>query len=186
MGERTGTGAARAWVGFGANLGEPERQFAAALDHLLADGRLALTACSSLYRTAPWGRVDQPEFLNAVVALSGEPDPEALLRRLQAAEGAGGRRRDAGQWGPRTIDLDLLAFEGQAGVFGELVLPHPRIVDRAFVLIPLVEIAPQLEIAAGLGAAQALARLPDRERAGVQRVGPFRYPVGPAAAAASQ
>lgn len=185
MGERPGSGAARAWVGFGANLGEPERQFATALDHLLADGTLALVACSSLYRTAPWGRVDQPQFLNAVVVLSGEPDPEAMLRRLQAAELAGGRRRDGGQWGPRTIDLDLLAFEGRAGEFGELVLPHPRIADRAFVLVPLVEIAPRLEVAAGLSAEQALARLPDRDRAGVQRVGPFRYPVGPAASAAS-
>jgi 2-amino-4-hydroxy-6-hydroxymethyldihydropteridine diphosphokinase len=185
MRERAGAGAARAWVGFGANLGEPERQFAAALDHLLADRTLALVAASSLYRSAPWGRLDQPDFLNAVVVLSGEPDPEAMLRRLQAAERAGGRRRDAGQWGPRTIDLDLLAFDGQTGAFGELVLPHPRIADRAFVLVPLVEIAPQLEVAAGLDAAQALARLPERDRAGVQRVGPFRYPVGPIAASAS-
>ncbi len=186
MGEHSGAVAACAWVGLGANLGDPERQFAAALDHLLADGRLALSACSSLYRTAPWGRTDQPAFLNAVVALSGEPDPKQMLRRLQAAERAGGRARDTELWGPRTIDLDFLAFDGHTGVFGELVLPHPRIVDRAFVLIPLVEIAPHIEIAAGLSAAQALARLSEHERAGVQRVGPFRYPVGSAVTATSR
>ncbi len=182
MSGRVGAGAARAWVGFGANLGDPARQFAAALDHLFADGSLALIACSSLYRTAPWGRADQPDFLNAVVAVSGASSPLSMLRRLQAAEQAGGRQRDAGRWGPRTIDLDLLAFDEFAGVQGELVLPHPRMVERAFVLVPLTEIAPDVEVAPGLSAAQALARLPDADRAGVQRVGPFRYPVGPAAA----
>lgn len=165
-----------AWVGLGGNLGKPRRQFAVALGALLADARLSLVACSSLYRTEPWGCRDQPRFLNAVVALSGEIDPAALLAVLQRAERAAGRDRDGPRWGPRPIDLDLLAIDGIRLCTPELTLPHPRIAERAFVLVPMAELAPDLRLDEATTVGEALARLPPAERAGVQRLGPFRYP----------
>jgi 2-amino-4-hydroxy-6-hydroxymethyldihydropteridine diphosphokinase len=95
---------------------------------------------SQLYRTKPWGGVDQPDFINAVVALRTDLDPLPLLHRLQSLERKLGRR-PAARWGPRAIDLDVLTFDDERSE-GAIVLPHPRLRERAFVLVPLAEIDP--------------------------------------------
>ncbi|HET7104065.1 MAG TPA: 2-amino-4-hydroxy-6-hydroxymethyldihydropteridine diphosphokinase [Terracidiphilus sp.] len=136
-----------AYIGMGSNLagpaGSPESALAAALEHLASLGRIA--ALSSLYSTAPVGFVDQPHFVNTVVALETALAPRALLGRLLAIEKYLGRdRASAIVNGPRTLDLDILLIGdlcvGQEG----LHLPHPRLAERAFVLVPLAEIAPNL------------------------------------------
>lgn len=132
--------AAEVLIGLGGNLGDPQAAFARALDRLTAEGSLTVGAVSSLWRTPPWGMEDQPDYLNAcargVTALS----PQDLLERLLAAEEAEGRVRSV-RWGPRSIDLDLLFFGQQTIEQDGLTLPHPRIAERAFVLLPLAEVA---------------------------------------------
>jgi len=96
---------------------------------------------SAVFETAPVGVVDQPAFLNLVVGIDTTLAPEALLGVLQAGEKAAGRRREGEvRWGPRPLDLDLLLFEGEARAGGAMVLPHPRMWERAFVLVPLREL----------------------------------------------
>lgn len=149
----------RAYVGIGANLGDPTAQVRAAFDALAALPRTRLAVASSLYRSAPVGHVDQPDFVNAVAALDTALAPEALLEALQAIERRAGRSRSFRN-APRTLDLDLLLY-GEARLDGPgLTVPHPRMHSRAFVLVPLVEIAPDIAIP-GLGcAAECLAELP--------------------------
>ena len=137
----------RAFVGLGSNIGEPRSQLQAAMKELdeLPDTRAV--AASALYRSAPLGYLEQPEFLNAVVGLETELTPEALLDGLQAIEQAHGRERPfAGA--PRTLDLDLLLYGDAALATPRLTVPHPRMHERAFVLRPLAEIAPQAIIPA--------------------------------------
>ena len=137
----------RAYVGLGANLGEPRRQLQAALDELNRLPQTRLTAASGFYRSAPLGHADQPDFLNAVAELDTGLPPEALLDCLQAIETAHGRERSfAGA--PRTLDLDLLLYGDAALATPRLTVPHPRMHERAFVLRPLAEIAPQAFIPA--------------------------------------
>jgi len=137
----------RAYVGLGANLGEPRRQLQAALDELNRLPQTRLTAASGFYRSAPLGHADQPDFLNAVAELDTGLPPEALLDCLQAIETAHGRERSfAGA--PRTLDLDLLLYGDAALATPRLTVPHPRMHERAFVLRPLAEIAPQAIIPA--------------------------------------
>lgn len=127
-------------VAFGANLGDADRTFAAALAALLATGDIRLEAGSSLWRAAPWGRTDQPEFLNAAALFSTSLDAQSLLARLRAREDAALRdRREL--WGPRTLDLDLLFFDDEIRAEADLELPHPRLATRSFVLEPLAEVA---------------------------------------------
>ncbi|MCX7894076.1 MAG: 2-amino-4-hydroxy-6-hydroxymethyldihydropteridine diphosphokinase [Burkholderiales bacterium] len=147
---------ARAFVGLGANLGDPARQIAQALD---AIGRLPGTRVvrsSSLYRTAPVGYAAQPDFLNAVAEIETGLAPRALLAALQKIEADAGRER-AYRNAPRLLDLDLLLYDGSAVREPGLELPHPRMHERAFVLAPLVEIAPHAEIPGRGGAAALLA-----------------------------
>lgn len=135
-----------AWVGLGANLGEPAAMVTRALDALdkLSDGRLACR--SPLYRTPPMGQPGQPDYINAVAGLATRQSPEALLEDLLALEARLGRRRDGTLWGPRVIDLDLLCY-GDHQIESEfLTLPHPGIAERAFVLVPLADVAPELTI----------------------------------------
>ena len=142
-----------AYVALGANLGDARATLDAAFVALAGLPRTTLRAASSLYRTAP---VDAggPDFLNAVIALDTRLDAHALLDALQRIERAHGRERPY-RHAPRTLDLDLL-LHGDLCLSGErLTLPHPRLAQRAFVLVPLAEIAPGLEIA-GLGAVGAL------------------------------
>lgn len=145
-----------AYIGVGSNLDDPKRQVERALDALgeLAGSRLI--ARSSLYRTAPFGPVAQPEFVNAVAALLTQLSPQDLLDALRALETAMGRTPVVQRWGPRRIDLDLL-IQGDARIdTPSLQLPHPGIVARNFVLYPLRELAPDLMVP-GLGRVAELA-----------------------------
>jgi 2-amino-4-hydroxy-6-hydroxymethyldihydropteridine diphosphokinase len=138
-----------AYVGLGSNLDDPRRQVDLAITMLGASADTEVEARSSLYLSAPFGPVEQPDFVNAVVKLATALGARELLTRMQEIERRLGRE-PAGRWGPRIIDLDLL-------VYGDLVidevglnLPHPGIAERNFVLLPLSEIAPELLIP-GLG-----------------------------------
>ena len=143
----------RAYVALGANLGEPVAHLRAAVADLDALPGTRVVARSSLYRSAPVGLVDQPDFINAVVAVDTALEALPLLRTLLAIEARHGRVRSVPN-APRTLDLDLLLY-GEAVVGGaELTLPHPRMHERAFVLLPLLEIAPHVDLP-GLGAARA-------------------------------
>lgn len=135
--------ARRAWIGLGGNLGEVSRAFDSALEALAATPGLAVLARSALYRTPAWGVLEQPSFLNAAVALESRLGPIELLDRLMAVERQHGRDRTRERrWGPRRLDLDLLAVEGVVLQHPRLLLPHPRAHERAFVLVPWAEIAP--------------------------------------------
>jgi len=150
----------KAFVGLGANLGEPEGQVRRALAAIEAIRATRLLAASSLYRSAPVGVGEQPDFINAVAAIETRLSARALLDELLATEARFGRRRES-PGAPRTLDLDLLLYgEAQIDAPG-LTVPHPRMHERAFVLKPLLEIAPKATIP-GRGAAQALLeRQPD-------------------------
>jgi 2-amino-4-hydroxy-6-hydroxymethyldihydropteridine diphosphokinase len=131
-----------AFVALGANLGDRESSLTEALRRLQADPELEVHLVSAAYETAPVGFTDQPSFLNMAVYLSTELDSVALLRRLLAIEQEMGRVRDV-RWGPRNIDLDLLVHGEVSMETPELTLPHPRMGQRAFVLVPLREIWPR-------------------------------------------
>lgn len=155
MSAADGSARVRAYVGLGGNLDQPAariRQAFAALDRL-PDTRLA--AASSLYRTAPVGYLDQPDFINAVAALETALAPLDLLDALLGLELGAGRERSFRN-APRTLDLDLLLYGDLTLEHPRLLLPHPRMGGRAFVLEPLAEIAPTLHIP-GLGEVRGLA-----------------------------
>jgi 2-amino-4-hydroxy-6-hydroxymethyldihydropteridine diphosphokinase len=139
---------ARAYIGLGSNLGDREATLRAALAALEGDPELELAAVSSFRETDPVGYLDQPRFVNAAAAVDTELEPRALLTRLLEVERALGRRRDGPPLGPRTIDLDLLLYDGLRLAEPGLQIPHPRLHERVFVLEPLAEIAPGLEIPA--------------------------------------
>lgn len=137
---------ALAYIGLGANLpspaGSPEATMAAAAQRLAGLGRVL--SCSSLYSTAPVGFDDQPRFVNAAVSLETDRSPRELLEALLVIEREFGRDRSAGiANGPRTLDLDILLYDGLVLRAYDLEIPHPRMVERAFVLVPLSEIAPE-------------------------------------------
>lgn len=144
-----------AYVGLGSNLDDPRAQVERAIAEL---DRLPGTRCvlrSSLYRSRPLGPVPQPDFVNAAAGLLTQLDPTALLGELKALETRLGRERPVVRWGPRRIDLDLLVH-GSARLDGPgLQVPHPGVAVRAFVLAPLAEIAPDLEVP-GVGRVRAL------------------------------
>ena len=135
-----------AYVGLGSNLDNPAAQIAAAIDMLAALPNATLRAVSSFYRNPPMGPQDQPDYVNAVVALDTRLTPRALLDAMQAIERAQGRDRSGLRWGARTIDLDLLVYGDTVLDEDHLQVPHPGIAERAFVLVPLAEIAPQISI----------------------------------------
>ena len=142
------------YIGLGSNLDNPESQVKTAIEALAGLSQIRLQDRSSLYRSAPMGPQDQPDYVNAVVKLSTGLEPEALLDKLQGIERVQGRVRTQ-RWGPRTLDLDILLY-GQCVVATErLKIPHPGIAERSFVLYPLAEINGQLEIP-GLGRVQSL------------------------------
>jgi 2-amino-4-hydroxy-6-hydroxymethyldihydropteridine diphosphokinase len=155
-------------LGLGTNLGERPANLAAAL-RALGD-IVTLGALSSVWETAPVHVLDQPAFLNMAVAGETGLEPLDLLARIKAIETELGRVASV-RFGPRLIDIDILAL-GDVAIDGEvLTLPHPRLAERRFVLAPLAEIAPDLIIAGtGLGVAALLARLPDGDDA-VRRLG---------------
>lgn len=145
----------RAYIGLGSNLSDPIRQVTVALHDLagLPDSQVADR--SSLYRSAPLGPPNQPAYINAVVELVTGLSPQRLLDELQEIEQRHGRVRD-GHWGPRSLDLDILLFGSRTIATRRLTIPHPEIAHRDFVLLPLLEIAPNIDIP-GLGPASELA-----------------------------
>ena len=159
------TAPATAYVALGSNLQEPRVQLARARDALAEIPNTQLSCASADYRSAPLGPQDQPDYVNAVVALRTTRDAEALLAAMQRIEEDQGRRRDV-RWGPRTLDLDLLLYDDLVQQSPRLTLPHPEMHRRAFVLVPLAEIAPLLTIP-GQGPLADL--IDDAMRADVQR-----------------
>jgi 2-amino-4-hydroxy-6-hydroxymethyldihydropteridine diphosphokinase len=152
-----------AYLGLGGNVGDVADAFLKALRALAAAPELELRRLSSVYRTPPWGNVDQPSFLNMAALVETSLPAGDLLTLCLDIERAMGRRRVA-RWGPRTIDIDILTY-GEGRIDDpDLKVPHPRIVDRAFVLAPLAEIAPKLRIS-GHEVTQWLARA---DRAGIE------------------
>ncbi|PSC04311.1 2-amino-4-hydroxy-6-hydroxymethyldihydropteridine diphosphokinase [Alsobacter soli] len=159
---------ARAWLSLGANIGPDAAAKRAAVAEAL--GRLEargarLVARSSDYRTPPWGPVAQDWFVNACAEVETDLAPADLLALALAVERDMGRIR-AERWGPRLIDVDVLAYEGVRQDGPDLTLPHPRMLERAFVLVPLAEIAPDLTVD-GVRVAEALASL---DRTGIERL----------------
>jgi len=152
-------GWAEALLTLGGNVGNVRSTFDRAVA-MLADGTaVRLTARSSDYRTPPWGVTDQPAFVNAVIAVATSLTPHELFARAIAVERALGRdRRNERRWGPRTVDIDLLAYDDLTLNDADLTLPHPRLFERAFVLVPLAEIAPDRAIA-GIRIGDALKRI---------------------------
>ena len=150
-----------AFIALGSNLDDPEAKVRLAIKALAELPMARLVAASSLYRSAPVGRTDQPDFVNAVAQLSTTLAPQALLAALLALEQRFGRERSFRN-APRTLDLDLLLYDAQCIAEPGLAVPHPRMHQRAFVLAPLVEIAPAC-IIPGIGpAADWLARCADQ------------------------
>lgn len=137
----------RAWIGLGSNLADPHRQLDAAVEALAALPDTRVAGRSPRYWTEPVGDPDQPDFLNAVVALDTTMDAAGLLSAMQRIERERGRRRAVDRrWGPRTLDLDLLVFGDAHFESQHLTVPHPRIAERAFVLRPLADLAPDLAV----------------------------------------
>lgn len=155
-----------AYLGLGSNIGDKAAMLAAAVARLEATDGIRVTARSSDYRTPPWGETDQDWFLNAAIGIETSLSPHALLDACLAIEAALGRVRER-RWGPRSIDIDVLHYAGATVEDERLVLPHRFVRERAFVLAPLAEIAPDLMIG-GERVQDALARL---DRTGIERVG---------------
>jgi 2-amino-4-hydroxy-6-hydroxymethyldihydropteridine diphosphokinase len=160
---------AEALIALGGNVGDAR----ATLDRavmLFCDGAaVRLIARSSEYRTPPWGVEDQPPFVNLCLVVETALAPRALLERAHAVERQLGRDRAREQrWGPRTVDIDLIAYDDVVLDDPDLVLPHPRLFERAFVLVPLCEIAPD-RVIAGRRFADALA---DLDASGIERLPP--------------
>ena len=135
-----------AYVGLGANLDDPVRQVRRAFEELATLPATHVMARSPLYKSAPLGPQDQPDYINAVAVLETTLEPLELLTGLRSIEAQHGRQRDATRWGPRTLDLDLLIYGSLQMDTQELTLPHPGLPERAFVLYPLDDVAPALLI----------------------------------------
>ena len=159
---------ARAFVGLGANLGDPVAQVTRAIAALAALDRTRVVRASSLYRSAPIGHADQPDFVNAVALLDTELAPRALLDALIGIERTAGRERTFAN-APRLLDLDVLLYEDRVVDAPGLVVPHPRMHERAFVLVPLVEIAPDAVVPGRGRAAELLRAVRDQEVRIVER-----------------
>jgi len=136
------------YIGLGSNLGNPKKQIADACKTLNTVASTSILALSSLYQSTPLGTVEQADFINAVAKISTRLSPSALLASLQAIEQNQKRVRKI-HWGPRTIDLDILLFDNLVINEPDLVIPHPQITQRNFVLVPLGEIEPKLQLPSG-------------------------------------
>ena len=154
-----------AYLGLGSNIGDKAARLAAAVDGLDATSGIRVTARSSDYRTPPWGDTDQDWFLNAALGIETTLSPHDLLDACLTVEKDLGRVRER-RWGPRVIDIDVLSYAGAAISDERLVLPHRYVRERAFVLVPLAEIASDLVIG-GETVLEALAKL---DRSGIEPV----------------
>ena len=159
-----------AWIGLGSNLGNPGVQLQEALAQLKHAAGIELRKISGFYRTAPWGKLDQDDFLNAVAVVETELQAGELLDVLLQIELQMGRDRSAGRWGPRCIDLDLLTYDDLVMKSPKLVIPHPRMHLRAFVLRPLLELDPDFMIAGKRSAKECLSALDDQD---IEYIGSF-------------
>lgn len=155
-----------AWIALGANLDDPASQVRGALAALNSMPGTRVVAHSSLYRSAPWGYTDQPDFVNAVARVATELAARELLVQMLALEARHGRVRSMRN-GPRPLDLDLLLYDDACIDEPDLVVPHPRMHERAFVLVPLLEVDPGA-IVPGLGPVSELARTLDTQ--GLERI----------------
>ena len=154
-------------IALGGNVGDVRATFRKAISNICGMTQAALLARSSDYSTPPWGNEAQPPFVNACIEIETSLDPHALLFTLHKIEHKFGRDRvNERRWGPRTLDLDLIAYDDVSIQKPELTLPHPRLFERAFVLVPLAEIAPD-RIIAGQSVSSALAKL---STAGIERL----------------
>jgi 2-amino-4-hydroxy-6-hydroxymethyldihydropteridine diphosphokinase len=159
----------RAFVAFGGNVGDARATIERAIAAFCDGTHVTLRARSSDYRTPPWGVTDQPPFVNACIAVDTKLTPRGLLDRAQEVERAFGRERNREtRWGPRTLDIDILAYDDVVMDEPMLTLPHPRLFERAFVLVPLAEIAPDL-VLQGTRIGDALAAA---DRAGIEKLSP--------------
>ncbi|MGJ4904517.1 2-amino-4-hydroxy-6-hydroxymethyldihydropteridine diphosphokinase [Bradyrhizobium sp. HKCCYLRH2060] len=139
---------ASALVALGGNVGDVRATFRRAIPEICARASAALVARSSDYTTPPWGEEQQPPFINACIEIATAMPPRRLLSALHAVERMFGRdRAQETRWGPRTLDLDLIAYDDIAVDTPDLTLPHPRLFERGFVLVPLSEIVPARRIA---------------------------------------
>ena len=158
-----------AWLALGGNVGDSRALLDRAVRMLCERGDIRLTARSSDYQTPPWGVTDQPPFINLCIEVETALTPHELLARAQEVERALGRdRANEQRWGPRTADIDLIAYDDLSLHEPDLTLPHPRLFERAFVLIPLAEIAPDLRVS-GRRVADAAA---EAEPSGIVRLPP--------------
>jgi 2-amino-4-hydroxy-6-hydroxymethyldihydropteridine diphosphokinase len=154
-------------IALGGNVGDVRQTFRRAIANICGMAQAVLVARSSDYATPPWGDEDQDRFVNACIEIDTRLDPHALLYTLHKIETKFGRDRSREtRWGPRTLDLDLIAYDDAVLDKPELKLPHPRLFERAFVLVPLAEIAPDRMIA-GRTPAEALATV---STAGIERL----------------
>lgn len=148
----------KAYLAFGANLGDRERNIREAIELIDENGLCCVKAVSSLYLTKPVGPQDQPDYYNAVAEIATRLTPRELLVLCNSIEEKLGRKRTI-RWGPRVIDIDILFYNYERITEPDLEIPHPRIMERAFVLVPLAEIAPDLEISAGIKVKDAVERV---------------------------
>ncbi len=132
-------------LALGSNVGDKAGNIARAIGFLTETGDITALSRSRIYRTPPWGKLDQDWFANACLSVMTRLSPERLLARCQSVEQRMGRVRGE-KWGPRMIDVDILVYRGVTSSDPSLTLPHPRITERAFVLVPLADVAPDLEI----------------------------------------
>ena len=160
---------AEALIALGGNLGDVRTTLARAIDALCDGQTVRLVARSSDYGTPPWGVEDQPPYVNCAIVADTTLSPEALLAHAQTIERAFGRdRAHERRWGPRVLDIDLVAYDDIQLATPTLTLPHPRALERAFVLVPLAEIAPDRRIA-GVRIRDALANV---DRSGIEKLPP--------------
>jgi 2-amino-4-hydroxy-6-hydroxymethyldihydropteridine diphosphokinase len=157
------------FIALGGNIGDVRATFERAIACVCRDEAVRLVARSADYRTPPWGMTEQPPYINAAIAVTTSLSPHDLLARTMDCECRLGLDRTRKQhWGPRNIDIDILAYDDLALNDQDLTLPHPHVLERAFVLLPLAEIAPERMIA-GIKVKDALARL---DASGIERLPP--------------
>ncbi|PYZ95404.1 2-amino-4-hydroxy-6-hydroxymethyldihydropteridine diphosphokinase [Alteribacter lacisalsi] len=152
----------KAWIGIGSNIGDRLSHISSAVDELKKNPEITFEKISSIYETDPVGYTDQNPFLNAVFRIDTSLSPLGLLDVLQKTEHGLGREREI-RWGPRTIDLDILMYNDENIELERLIVPHPRMQERSFVLIPLKEIEPDLRLPGGTHIDTCLHDLSDKE-----------------------
>lgn len=150
----------KAFLALGSNIGDSKGYLLTAMEQLRAAAGIHTLVPSSLYRTPPWGKTDQPDFYNCVVEITTDLTPHQLLGVCQAIETNLHRQREE-VWGPRTLDIDIIWYDARAICTPDLLVPHPYLYQRAFVLVPLAEIASEF--------ATALGRLPEADVQAIQK-----------------